>query len=400
MEDFSGGRGGAAAPLGARARALLRGGGGGGGGGAGEGMDARAGGLLAALAGSAADEVWHKCGTFREHLEGVWRVLWGWGCPEAVCRLGLFHSAYGNSFVAMRLFDPARDRARLRALIGSEAEDLVFLFCCIDRQQLEAAVLAEGGLRPEGYRLRNVQAAATGGEAELFVSCRQARDLIVETLGDYAEQSFGWQSDLEGGAPVAQALWPGPMRPTLRLGRLSRFAAAVRDSVRDSATAEGEDEYPLPPIFRDAAGRPCGQLLQEEDELRARDLYWAVIAADTPPSDSVALLLEASRLNPHVGEPHIVRAQLLVAEGCGSGNPKLLEEAAQAARRGLGLLEDWGTAWDKRMPWAAWVNWARVLHLQAFEREWPTTHGGVESLGAVLPSQKFRKLNTSRSHGK
>ena len=86
------------------------------------------------------------------------------------------------------------------------------------------------------------------------------------------------------------------------------------------------------------------------------------------------------------------------SEGCGGGQPGLLEEAAEAARCGLGLLEDWGTAWDKRMPWAAWVNWARVLHLQASEHEWPTTHGGVESLGAVLPSQKFRKLNTTRSH--
>lgn len=224
--------------------------------------------------------------------------------------------------------------------------------------------------------------------------------MIVETLADYAEQSFGWQSDLEDGAPVAQALWPGPMRPTLRLGRLSRFAAAVRDSVeRPPAGLEVAADYPLPHIFRSATGQPCGRLLPDEDEKRARELYWMVIAADTPPPNSLALLLEASRLNPHVGEPHVVRAQLLVAEGCNSGQPELLEEAIEAVDHGLALLGDWGTAWDKRMSWAAWMNWARVLALQASEREWPSTHGGVESLGAVLPSQKFRKLNTSRVLG-
>jgi len=380
-----------AGALGARAEALLRG--------DDAAVDCAAGELLAGLRGSAACGVWHKCGTFADHLEGVWRLLWNWGCHEAVCRLGLFHSAYGNSFVAMRLYSPATDRQRLRCLIGEEAEELVYLFCCVDRQSLEAAVLAEGRIRHEGYRLRNVQAADTQDAAELFVSWKQARDMVVETVADYADQSFGWQSDLEAGVPAAQALWPGPMRPTLRLNRLSRFAAAIRDSVeRPPACQKGHLDYQLPPLFRCAAGRPCGRLLSEEDERMARDLYWSVIAAepDMPPSDSVKRLEEASRLNPHVAEPHIVRAQLLVAEGCRGGGLGQLEEALEAVKRGLSLLQDWGTAWDKRMPWAAWVNWARVLALQATEREWPSTHGGFESLGAVLPSQKFRKLNTSR----
>lgn len=51
----------------------------------------------------------------------------------------------------------------------------------------------------------------------------------------------------------------------------------------------------------------------------------------------------------------------------------------------------------RRMPFNAWLNWARCLALQASYKEWPTTHGGIESLGATLPRMRFRSLNTGRS---
>ena len=41
-------------------------------------------------------------------------------------------------------------------------------------------------------------------------------------------------------------------------------------------------------------------------------------------------------------------------------------------------------------------NWSRCLALQAKLQEWPTTHGGLESLGATHPRMRFRGLNTSR----
>ena len=53
--------------------------------------------------------------------------------------------------------------------------------------------------------------------------------------------------------------------------------------------------------------------------------------------------------------------------------------------------------WDNRMPFEAWVAWCRCMYFQARRHEWPTTHGGLESLGAVHPSQRFRELSTSRS---
>ena len=44
----------------------------------------------------------------------------------------------------MGIFDRERDRAKLAALIGVEAENLVYKFCTVDRQTLEATVLANG----------------------------------------------------------------------------------------------------------------------------------------------------------------------------------------------------------------------------------------------------------------
>jgi hypothetical protein len=62
--------------------------------------------MLEALRVSGAPEVWHKHGNFMTHLRGVWRMLAIWGQPAAVCRLGLFHSAYSNSFVSMVAHTP------------------------------------------------------------------------------------------------------------------------------------------------------------------------------------------------------------------------------------------------------------------------------------------------------
>ena len=45
---------------------------------------------------------------------------------------------------------------------------------------------------------------------------------------------------------------------------------------------------------------------------------------------------------------------------------------------------------------AAWVSWARCLIYQAMQREWPDTHGGLESLGAVDATMQTRKLNKNR----
>ena len=107
-------------------------------------LDPAADNILRVLRASDAPLIWHKHSSFLDHLREVWAILCAWQQPQDVCRLGLLHSAYSNSFVSMNCFDPKVDRPRVAALIGEEAEQLVYTFCSIDRQQLEETVLSEG----------------------------------------------------------------------------------------------------------------------------------------------------------------------------------------------------------------------------------------------------------------
>ena len=342
-------------------------------------LDPEADRILEVLHASDAPLIWHKHSSFLDHLREVWVILCTWQQPRDTCRLGLLHSAYSNSFVSMNCFDPKRDRGRVAELIGSDAENLVYKFCSIDRQKFEETVLNERTVRRGGYTLQHIHT-----KEMLTVSGNEAAAFVTETLADELDQRFGWQSELEVGATAA--CWPGPSQPTLRLGRTSQLARALRESGL-------VDESALPPIF----GR-CSRVLSEPDERAARGSYWeaatlgglAPTAARERSVAQVRLLAAASHCNPFVAEPHVVRAQCLLQLG-------QWDEAADAAAHGVRLLCELGTNWDKRMPYNAWLNWARCLGLQAALKEWPQTHGGIESLGATMPRMRFRGLNTERS---
>lgn len=301
--------------------------------------------------------------------------------------------------------------------MGDEAENLVYKFCSVDRQTLEATVLADGTIRPGGYEMAHI---VTG--APLSLSGREAAAMICETLADEAEQRFGWQSDLEAGDVLAP--WPGRFQPTLRLARTSRLAAALRASELVAPDA-------LPPIFE-----RCSATLDEADERRARALYMEAVLmpalqyplpplANEPIDTSTSSIASSTfrkdleqlerlrtiqRLNPFVAEPHLVEAQvhlhlstyahetsLYMAKNEPNFREECWRDAEAAAVRGVALLETNATSWDKRMSWAAWLNWGRCLGFQAQRKEWPTTHGGIESLGAVVPRQRTRALNVGRS---
>lgn len=52
-----------------------------------------------------------------------------WDQPQALCRCGLFHSAYSNSYVNLAIFKEGVDRALVQSDCGIEAEDLIHKFC-------------------------------------------------------------------------------------------------------------------------------------------------------------------------------------------------------------------------------------------------------------------------------
>ena len=71
----------------------------------------------------------------KDHLIGTHNLLDQWGCSEALCLAGLFHSVYGTgTFKTVTL--AAEHRQQLRSLIGEYAESLVYIYCMSDRKKL------------------------------------------------------------------------------------------------------------------------------------------------------------------------------------------------------------------------------------------------------------------------
>lgn len=302
---------------------------------------------------------WHKAGTFRHHLVGVARSLALWKQPREVRLLGLLHSVYGNAFVDIVKFDPASERARLRELVGGEAEELVYLFCKRPRAQFVQRVM-EGRIERDGSVLLEDEAGSH------LLSAAQVAAFTVVSMADTIEQWFSWQDDIYSRFPHvehrpqkvhwAASLWPGPMRPT---GRMLHQISVLGRALAHPALA---GLLPVPPVFNQ-----CQATLSAANEAAATSLYWSVIQQDQPlvDLDAATLVLEqAVQHNPHVGEPQMVLAQLYLSAGRN-------EDAVRAATGALQQFSAWGNAWDKRVAWDAWVAWTRILLQSAQGASWP-----------------------------
>ena len=100
--------------------------------------------------------------------------------------------------------------------------------------------------------------------------------------------------------------------------------------------------------------------LAEDDEAAASALYWSVVQ----PQAAIAMLEQAVRLNPWVGEPQMLLAQLYLIGGRHA-------DARAAAESALHGYASWGNAWDKRVQRDAWIAWARLLRQGAIRGDWP-----------------------------
>src|SRR5437588_3522256 len=111
------------------------------------------------LIGMGVEQVSHTHKSYLAHLIAVFRSLESQGCPEDVCRAGMFHSVYGTErFQGFTL--PLERRGEVRDLIGERAERLAYLNCAMDRASLDREV--ERGTGP--FRILD---RLTGKEVEL-----------------------------------------------------------------------------------------------------------------------------------------------------------------------------------------------------------------------------------------
>src|ERR1700749_4168819 len=96
------------------------------------------------LVGIGIEQIPHTEKSYLAHLIAVFRYLESQGCPEDVCRAGMFHSIYGTEkFQGFTL--PLERRGEVRALIGEPAEYLAYLNCAMDRPSFDRAVEEEVG---------------------------------------------------------------------------------------------------------------------------------------------------------------------------------------------------------------------------------------------------------------
>ena len=351
---------------------------------------------VAVLKERGAHRCWHKHSTFLDHLLGVHNTLRLRGQGSVIGRVGLFHSAYSNSYVNLALFDPANEREVMRELIGEEAEELVHLFCIIDRQQVVVNTLLKQGFIPkEGLYVPHLR----NPEEQVFLSAETLRLLVVFSMADTSDQHFSWQDSLFGGGGDdgsmiipgrdypprhdSKALWPGLSKPGLWMNYVSELGRVARTfdptwTQQNSPSAPPKVRDPsrtldVPPVFDN-----CTRSITVQDEARARDLYWSVVSGEIVDDDAVmARLLLSHETNPWIFEPLVLLAQKLLHRNDFAG-------AEHVAAHALALEQQWGCAWDKRMSFSAWMAWTRVLHQRAQDRNpWPTNAWHVNNLGLV-----------------
>ncbi|XP_047972597.1 uncharacterized protein LOC125215270 [Salvia hispanica] len=382
--------------------------------------------LVSVLQAAGAGECWHKHGSFLDHLIGVYRILKLWNAPDAVCLCGLFHSAYSNSYVNLAIFPPSSTgRDTVRGHVGAAAERLIHLFCVVPRQSLIHDLLlfryADSELiehlRSSEISIEKLRGGGEVGDDEIWRSklrsicpaegmtvkhIKTGEDLVISrrlvatflmmTIADFSDQLFSFQDGLfdnrDGkleffGNSVLTSLWPGDGRPGLWMNSASRMAAIYTLLVREEeiylknaenhADRDGDLELVVPPVFDN-----CRKVVDPEEQIAARDLYWKAVcgAAEMGVDKAEEMLVESVARNPFVGEGYVVLAQIYLGKG-------EFEAAEEAAERGLRLLVDWGSPWDKRMTWQGWVAWGRVLLMKAKEKSWPETAWGILNLGLV-----------------
>lgn len=80
------------------------------------------------------DTTSHTGRTLFDHLKGTRDLLKKWEMPEHVQVAGLFHSIYGTNIFTVKSAS-FEDRDLLKALIGTKAEWLAYLFCVAQRPQ-------------------------------------------------------------------------------------------------------------------------------------------------------------------------------------------------------------------------------------------------------------------------
>lgn len=244
--------------------------------------------------------------SFLRHLLCTWRILADWRMPAAVCRAGFMHSVYSTSYYPQALFG-LDERTTVQAILGDDAEDLVFRFCTMNRRGFWEELAARRRFRTLTYpdRFRS--------GAPVRVSRQTLKWLLMIESANMAEQS------------KAEDFGPAPW-----MSRMLHWWQFL-------------DERSIPLRL---GRRPT--LTRHADE-SAIEAYRCALNA--PVRRAILLLDEAIWHNPWAAEPKVMRA-LCALETKEKGVSLCVQQSAR-------LLAAWATPWDKRLTrngWSALVD--------------------------------------------
>lgn len=136
-----------------------------------------------------AAEIPHPGGNLFDHLIRVEEILSEWDASTALRTAGLCHATYGTDGFRTSLLG-AGERAALRALIGSDAERLVYIYGCCDRNVVYPQL---GAHRDIEFRDRFTGTSIPLSEVELrsFLDLTVANELDVMAHNEDVAREHG-----------------------------------------------------------------------------------------------------------------------------------------------------------------------------------------------------------------
>jgi len=150
----------------------------------------------------------HLNGTLLKHLIATEDLLRSWGSSEELCLAGLCHATYGTDGFAPFLV-PFDDRRVLRDVVGSDVEEIVYLYAACDRSLLYPQLSGDG---PVCVRDRFLDETFPPADARIrdFVDLTLANELEIALVGSGTVRSGTAGSDADAGSSKRPE-WIGPL---------------------------------------------------------------------------------------------------------------------------------------------------------------------------------------------
>ncbi|KAL9182875.1 hypothetical protein ACHAXT_004154 [Thalassiosira profunda] len=130
---------------------------------------------------------------FDAHLRGVQAILRYWGSPDYLYNAGLFHSIYGTEgFQGFSL--PLDERDAIRGLIGERSEKICWIFCMVDRYNVDKTVFdwkVSDAANSTSEQQYTFLARPELGRFPIQLSKSEWVDFVELTLADWLEQVQG-----------------------------------------------------------------------------------------------------------------------------------------------------------------------------------------------------------------